>query len=443
MAGQTHKPSALASFLLALLLCQVGSSAIAQPQPHEVRLASLELDWSTRAAHWWDETSACFQRLQSKAQRARAIEQSLEEACDGGEVGGCTQLGILYEDGLVGASDPARAGALYGEACKWQGWDGCYRLAQLTRQQKPESSEDIALLRRACLMDHIPSCERYLTRQSGLPEEARPQELYDVLEPRCSKQNDAASCAHLGVLFHRKSLETNAKSLAAGFYKRGCIKGSAFACHALGNMTKNGEGTARSISKAIALFATACEGELPEGCRNAGVSTHEVGNSAAAAPYFERACELGEPDSCHYLGVLLELGVGVKQDIPRATSLHQTSCAQGVARGCFSLGLMYWQGLGVKASIEEATALFTLACKHGDALGCRNMGNLAVQGLGVPQDNEAATRYYEKGCRLGDGQSCYNLAQMWAARNVDRERVDELRAMACVKGYERACSQNR
>lgn len=421
-----------------LVMCALPSFADAEQSSYQdAYLTALKPAWRAQFSYWLEQTSRCFIRLESKASTALEVEATLREACEDGEDGGCTQLGILYEEGITGQPRPARAKELYQQACTWQEWDGCYRLAQVE-----DTAPALALLRRACMMDHIPSCEHFMLLRRGDtrdPEATSPGDIAGALERSCQDAGDAKACTHLGLLYHRKSTLKDAKQRALAHYKRGCIGKDPVACHALAHLYNNGEGTARDTAKAIALFATACEDDLPESCRNAGVYEHERGNTAHAIPHFEHACALGEPDSCSYLGVLLSLGAGVKRDLDRARKLQESACEQGVARGCFELGMMYWQGAPVARSVDRAAALFSLACKHGEPVSCKNMGNLALQGLGVPADDVAAARYYAKGCRLGDGQACYNQAQLSINAGVDTEHIDELYEMACARGYERAC----
>ncbi len=57
--------------------------------------------------------------------RARAL---YDQACKGGDAGGCYIAGVMFYEGEGGAQDKARARALYEQACKGGIADGCRKL---------------------------------------------------------------------------------------------------------------------------------------------------------------------------------------------------------------------------------------------------------------------------------------------------------------------------
>jgi TPR repeat protein len=69
---------------------------------------------------------ACDQlRVIQDAARAIAFYQ---KACDGGEMLGCSNLGVFYEQGTGGIRDAAKAAALYQKACDGGSMLGCNNL---------------------------------------------------------------------------------------------------------------------------------------------------------------------------------------------------------------------------------------------------------------------------------------------------------------------------
>jgi hypothetical protein len=55
-----------------------------------------------------------------------------KKACDGGEMKGCTNLGVDYDSGEGVPMDVVRAAALYKQACDGRHMKGCYNRASST-----------------------------------------------------------------------------------------------------------------------------------------------------------------------------------------------------------------------------------------------------------------------------------------------------------------------
>jgi TPR repeat protein len=59
---------------------------------------------------------------------------------------------------------------------------------------------------------------------------------------------------------------------------------------------------------------------------------------ARAAPLYMRACELGNGQACHRLGVMHQAGKGVPRDDDKARELFGVGCRQDSAAACDALG---------------------------------------------------------------------------------------------------------
>ena len=86
--------------------------------------------------------------------------------------------------------------------------------------------------------------------------------------------------------------------------------------------------------------------------------------------------EMGEGLGCFSLGVIYELGKGVKQDDVEAVKWFRTACEKGYGRGCSGLGVMYELGKGVRQSNYEALTYYGKACDMKDQLGCEGYAQL-------------------------------------------------------------------
>ena len=59
---------------------------------------------------------------------------------------------------------------------------------------------------------------------------------------------------------------------------------------------------------------------------------------AKAAGFLDQACQAGDAEGCHDLGVSYEKGSGVPRDPRRAAELLRKACAMGFAQACARKG---------------------------------------------------------------------------------------------------------
>ncbi len=79
-------------------------------------------------------TPAVVERLRATAEADRAAAEVDRRACDRGEADGCTNLGVLYEDGKGVPQDQAQAAAYYRRGCEGGSTQGCDLAKDLTHQ---------------------------------------------------------------------------------------------------------------------------------------------------------------------------------------------------------------------------------------------------------------------------------------------------------------------
>jgi hypothetical protein len=124
----------------------------------------------------------------------------------------------------------------------------------------------------------------------------------------------------------------------------------------------------------------------------------------AAERLYQEACDGGNLVACNVFGVMLELGDGVAQNLPRAITLYQRACEGGELIGCTNLGVLYESGLGVPQNLALARGLYRTACEGGEALGCSLRDRV---GRGAIPDT---ARYFKAG-RVGDAGTREVLAE--------------------------------
>jgi TPR repeat protein len=239
------------------------------------------------------------------------------QACDEGDAGSCTNLGLMYAAGRAGLTkDEARAAALYQRACDGGNKRGCTNLGRM-----------------------------YETGRGGLPtDEVRALAL---LKGAC-EAGDAPGCTGLGRMYEtgRGGLPKD-EARAVALYQSACGAGAAVGCNDLGVMYLNGRG---------------------------GLTKDET----RAATLYERACSAGNAVACSNLGVMYVNGRGgLPKDEVRAVGLYQRGCDTGEAPGCVNLGRMYETGRGgLRKDEARATTLYQRACDGGNLIACRNLQRL-------------------------------------------------------------------
>jgi hypothetical protein len=67
--------------------------------------------------------------LACRTERSAAVRVvALRQACDGGNLNGCADLGVMYANGTGVTKDEVRAVALYKQACDGGSLNGCANL---------------------------------------------------------------------------------------------------------------------------------------------------------------------------------------------------------------------------------------------------------------------------------------------------------------------------
>lgn len=177
----------------------------------------------------------------------------------------------------------------------------------------------------------------------------------------------------------------------------------------------------------------------------------------AADPANVAACDKGDGDACHELGLSAEDGEGVPQDFAAAASFYRRGCDLNDGGSCGDLATLYANGNGVPQDWAKVLALASRACTNGQAFDCIEVGDAYARGKWTaPHDPDQARQWFDRGvlldskaCDRGDADACGNLGlyfsngQFWrpdpeAARKW-RARAEALRQPACSGGDGAAC----
>lgn len=193
-------------------------------------------------------------------------------------------------------------------------------------------------------------------------------------------------------------------------------------------------------AKANPFFEKACEGGEPVACNALGFS-YEKGLGVTADParartLYENGCQLGDGAACRNAGVLRRDGTGGEADAKTAASFFDKACEKGDAPGCYEAGVALAGGLGVEKSYKSAAAAFEKACKGKVEEACALLGAVLVEGGDGLEKNEArGVSLLIDGCKRDDAQACGNLAVLSSRKVVDDPTAEKRAAWA-----EKACS---
>lgn len=181
------------------------------------------------------------------------------QACDSGDMGGCVNLGFIYQFGQGIPEDLDGAGSLYERGCDGGAMLGCVNLGLMYAVGRGVSQD----LARAVVF----------------------------FEQACDGE-ELEGCANLGYLYANGLGVNLDPTRALSLNQRACDGGEMQGCVNLGDMYKNG----------------------------LGVVTQDL---ARTLNLYQRACGGGEMQGCTSLGDMHMYGVGVPQDLTRAVNLYE------------------------------------------------------------------------------------------------------------------------
>ncbi len=162
-----------------------------------------------------------FARYETDGQTAARFWRA---ACDRGNARGCSNLGVLYAQGLGVAQDAVQAAALYRQGCDGGNAPGCTGLGVLYAQGLGVAQDAVqaaALYRQGC------------------------------------DGGDARGCTNLGVLYEQGLGVAQDEPRALALYEQACDMGQATGCYYAGWNLRDGIGVARDVQAALTLFLKA------------------------------------------------------------------------------------------------------------------------------------------------------------------------------------------
>lgn len=218
------------------------------------------------------EARECFSEglAKSDVDPERAVT-FYDAACEGGEGGGCNNLGRMTAHGIGTEENDLVAAELFNRACSFNDAHGCFSLGiSYARGEGVEQDflEAFRLISRSCDIGFSEGCKikgRMYAAGEGVlksyPYAAK------ALQKACDGKN-SEGCSLLGELYLGKEGITTDLTKAAQFFAQGCEGGDVHGCNNLGVSYADGRGVEADPARAAELFRRACDGGYVGGCQN-------------------------------------------------------------------------------------------------------------------------------------------------------------------------------
>ena len=158
----------------------------------------------------------------------------------------------------------------------------------------------------------------------------------------------------------------------------------------------------------------------------------------AAARWYEKAAQRGEPNAQNQIGYFYQSGIGVPKDLTRAMHWYQLSASNGDASALVNMGVLYITGTGVKKDVSHAASIFENAARKGNGTAAAYLGDIYYFGLLGPVDIPAAEKWFEAGVRMHDPIAAYNLGSLYSvdpAHTHNTHKAVSLMRRSTADGY--------
>ncbi|MEO0569624.1 MAG: hypothetical protein AAF066_17965 [Pseudomonadota bacterium] len=323
-----------------------------------------------------------------------------QQACDAGELRGCTFLATLLDPERFADGDLVQMMRLLEQTCDRSGASACRRLGDEYRFAD-RVARDFERARgyyaRACLIKDL---------STSCPDAERLQHILERRDLRDSLGGFKAALVERPQDF-QPYFQAPARRIRAA-----CAAGQTEQCIDLGLLFETYEASpheGRDMHQARAIYLHLCGDADREACFLYGESHKNQGHESRhdiSLYYFQQACDLGHGEACASAAFFYELGddaTGGEKDDKTAGTYYMRACSVGNAMGCDGLSSLF----GVSDRTKSAFDL--IACLGGDGQACGFIASDYRKGRGgVPKHAEIASRLYAYGCALEDEGACYH-----------------------------------
>ena len=231
----------------------------------------------------------------------------------------------------------------------------------------------------------------------------------DASEAKCTKKRDGAACLVAAGAYNQGSGgRTKDLAKAAELWERACDARKAEGCNLAGAAYEMAHGVKKDLEKAQRLYQKACDKKHANGCDSLAsvIAARTDSNNPKVAATYERACKLGNGDSCFWLATWVG-GEGPKTDLKKSIRYYEKGCKAKSVLACTNLGVLMSKGeKGAPNNPKRANELLRFGCDANDKIACSMLSNNYFAGRGVAKNVEKSKEIRRKACKLGHRASC-------------------------------------
>ena len=402
----------------------------------------------------------------TKAQPALEKARDLyERSCELHEARGCFELGKIYYtprlEGLDEEQSYAMSYAIFDFAChRFEEASSCYFVSGHPHVKGEEEEEKASRIYDVlgCLFNQGWACADMLKTDRGGPEELHEQ-MGEAAEGVMARRLERAERRN-----NSDWLRANRSFEQADLVTEGLIHMS-HSVSSCSESSKSKQQCARQSKRADALYAVSyerarlgCEQGDAASCHQAGrMSLNALGAPRGGAeeftPWYERACALGHPTACNWLGRHLLYGFeDVERDFHKAAEFNARQCELSMSHSwrAEDAGFVSWcenyvmatahAGVDVVAVVDRILAGCDEPAREAYATRCREQAHDFVHAL-APFYDEPLEAYFEERCATTNAaRTCVAHARVLSEREPERARAIAL--AQCERDEEEAdCSE--
>ena len=135
------------------------------------------------------------------------------------------------------------------------------------------------------------------------------------------------------------------------------------------------------------------------------------GDSPGAMDVWRPKADGGDPEAMTNVGMLYNLGLGVKRDYKEAAAWYEKAAQLGFVLAQFDLGNLYYDGQGVARDRKQAARWYLAAAKGGSPKAQLYLAQMYESGEGVEKNKETALGWYQKAADLELADAQYELGR--------------------------------
>lgn len=148
---------------------------------------------------------------------------------------------------------------------------------------------------------------------------------------------------------------------------------------------------------------------------------------------------------CRIVGLRLQFGMGMTQDLARALALFEDACGLGDSLACTEAGVAYATGFGTRVDPDKARTFYARGCTRRRPSLCRDHGLSYLDPNSPVQNTPKGISILGEACWVGSVQACRRVANANAAGDLGKSKlfgyIDSIRFYqeACLLGATEAC----